>query len=89
MDELGGVGVVDDVDGDGLALLHAEDGAGGGAVVADGGEDAVGGELDGDGGDAEGDVGFGGGGGGGGGRGAVQLGGEEAWRLRPGPGLRC
>ena len=49
-------------DGDGLALLHAEDGAGGGAVVADGGEDAVGGELDGDGRDAEGDVGSGGGG---------------------------
>ncbi len=61
VDELGGVGVVDDVDGDGLALLHAEDGAGGCAVVADGGEDAVGGELDGDGRDAEGDVGFAGG----------------------------
>ena len=56
VDELRGVGVVDDVDGDGLAFLHAEDGAGGGAVVADGGEDAVGGEFDGDGGDAEGDV---------------------------------
>ncbi len=60
VDELGGVGVVDDVDGDGLAFLHAQDGAGGCAVVADGGEDAVGGELDGDGRDAEGDVGFGG-----------------------------
>ena len=42
----------------GLPSLHAEDGAGGCAVVADGGEDAVGGEFDGDGGDAEGVVGF-------------------------------
>ena len=65
VNKLGGVGLVEDVDGDGLALLHAEDGAGGRAVVADGGEDAVGGELDGDGGDADGVVGFGGGGGGG------------------------
>ena len=63
MDQLGGVGVVDDVDGDGLALFHAQDRAGGGAVVADGGEDAVGCELDGDGGDFEGDVGWGAGGG--------------------------
>ena len=57
VDELGGVGVVDDVDGDGLAFLHAQDRAGRGAVVADGGEDAVLGEFDGDGRDAKGDVG--------------------------------
>ena len=58
VDEFGDVGGVDDVDGDGLALAHAQDGAGRGAVVADGAEDAFGGELDGDGGDAEGVVGF-------------------------------
>jgi hypothetical protein len=63
VDEFGRVGLVDDGDGDGLALLHAQDRAGGGAVVADGGEDAVGGEFDGDGRDAEGDVGAGDGGG--------------------------
>ena len=62
VDVFGGVGVVDDVDGDGLAFLHAEDRAGRRAVVADGGEDAVGGEFDGDGRDAEGDVGRVGGG---------------------------
>ena len=57
VDELGRVGVVDDVDGDGLALLHAENRAGRCAVVADGGEDAVRREFDSDGRDAEGDVG--------------------------------
>ena len=46
-------------DGDLAAFLHAQDGAGGGSVVADGGENALGGEFDGDGFDAEGDVGFG------------------------------
>jgi hypothetical protein len=55
VDEFGRVGVVDDVDGDWLALLHAEDGAGRGSVVTDGGEYAVGGEFDGDRGDADGD----------------------------------
>ena len=59
--------VVDDIDGDGLAFLHAQDGPGDGAVVADGGEDAVGREFDGDRGDAQGDIGCLGGGGGGGG----------------------
>jgi hypothetical protein len=58
VDEFGDVGRVDDIDGDGFALAHAENGAGGGAVVADGREDALGGELDGDRGDAEGVVGF-------------------------------
>ena len=56
VDEFGRVGVVDDVDGDGLAFLHAKDRAGRGTVVADGGEDAVGGEFDRDRGDAQGDV---------------------------------
>ena len=54
---LGRVGVVDDIDGDRLAFLHAQDRPGRRAVVADGGEDAVGGKLDGDRGDAQGDVG--------------------------------
>ena len=63
VDQLGGVGVVDDVDGEGPALFHPQDWPGGCSVVADGGEDAVGGELDGDGLDAQGEVGFGGGGG--------------------------
>ena len=49
-------------DGDGLSFLHAQDRAGRCAVVADGGEDAIGCEFDGDGRDAEGDVGAGGGG---------------------------
>ena len=57
VDDLGRIGLVDDVDGDGLALLHAQDRARRRAVVADGGEDPVGGKFDGDRGDAEGDVG--------------------------------
>src|ERR1039458_3828092 len=56
------VGRVDDVDGDGLSFLHAQDRAWGCAVVAGGGENAIGSEFDGDGRNAEGDVGAGGGG---------------------------
>ena len=56
VDEFRGVGVVDDVDGDGLAFAHAQDGSGRSAVVADGGEDVRAGEFDGDRGDAEGVV---------------------------------
>ena len=57
----GRVGVVVDVDGDRLAFLEAQQRAGELAVVGGGGDDAVGGELDGAGGDAEGVVGWGGG----------------------------
>ncbi len=59
VDELRRIGVVDDFYGDGLAFAHAQDGAGGGAVVADGGEDVGPVELDGDRRDAEGVVGLG------------------------------
>ncbi len=58
---LGDVGVVVDVDGDGLALFEAEERAGELAVVSGGGDDAVGREFNGAGGDAEGVVGWGGG----------------------------
>ncbi len=54
---LGGVGVVVDVYGDGLALLEAKERAGELAVVGGGGDDAVGCEFDGAGGYAEGVVG--------------------------------
>ena len=59
VDELRRIGVVDDVDGDGLAFAHAQNGAGRRAVVADGGDDVRPVEFDGDRRDAEGVVGFG------------------------------
>ena len=53
---LGRVGVVEDVDGDRLALLEAEEGAGELAVIGDSRDDALGGDFDGGGLDAEGVV---------------------------------
>ena len=58
---LGRVGVVVDVDGDGLAFFEAQQRPGELAVVGGGGDDAVGREFDWAGGDAEGVVGWGGG----------------------------
>ncbi len=59
VDELRRIGVVDDFYSDGLAFAHAQQGARGGVVVADGGDDVGPVELDGDRSDAEGVVGFG------------------------------
>ena len=53
---LGRVGVVVDVDGDGLAFLEAEERAGELAVVGGGGDDAVGSDFDGSGLDVQGVV---------------------------------
>jgi len=56
VDEFRRVGIVEDIDGDGLAFLEAQHRSGSGAVVANGGENVRGVELDRDGGDAKGDV---------------------------------
>src|SRR6185437_9744969 len=56
VDELGRVGVVVDGDGGRLAFLHTQDWTGRGAVVADGGKDAVWGQFDHDGSDAKIDI---------------------------------
>ena len=77
--QLRSIGIVDDVDGGGLAFAHSKERAWGATVVADGGEDMRAVEFDGDRRDAKRVVGFGFVVIGGGGRGVVL---RDVWRKR-------